>query len=73
MNKLGEMFLAIKIKTLATGRSIIKKENGDTNFVSIAIIIAIIIALAGALLTWGPDLIELIGEKSKNFVNDTAQ
>ncbi len=73
MSKLGEMFVAFKVKTRAMGQRIIMDENGDTNFISIAIIIAIVIALAAAFMAFGPDLIDSIGQKANKFINDTAK
>ena len=44
-------------------------ERGDTNFVSMLIIIGIVVVLAGLFLTVGKDLVTSIGNKIKEFIN----
>ena len=44
-------------------------ETGDTNFVSMMLIIGVVVVLAGMFLTLGTDLMQLIREKIIDFVN----
>lgn len=70
MGKLGEMLIALKVKTNSFVDRVTKDESGDTNFISIAIIIAIVVVLAGVFIAFGKPAIEQIGKKVKEFIDN---
>ena len=69
MSKLGEMLIALKLKAASFGESVIKNEDGDTNFISIAIIIAIVVIVAGIFMGIATGAIQKIGQKINDFIN----
>lgn len=44
------------------------EEKGDTNFISIAVIIAIVVVLAGIFLTLGETSMNKVSNKVNNFI-----
>lgn len=54
--------LAIKIQNF------LNSERGDTNFVSMLLIIGIVVVLAGLFLTLGKDVMESITGKVTEFI-----
>lgn len=66
MNKLYWSFYT---KATAAMTALKEDETGDTNFVSMMLIIGVVVVLAGMFLTLGTDLMQLIREKIIDFVN----
>ena len=59
MTRLDDMILATKIR-------------GETNFISMLILIAVAVFLASAFKTVGKNILELVGQKVTTFINSTA-
>lgn len=55
--------LAIRIKNF------LSSERGDTNFVSMLLIIGIVVVLAGLFLTLGKGVMEQISSKVNQFIS----
>ncbi len=53
--------LMLKIKNF------IKNQEGDTNFISIMIILGVVVVLAGLFLTLGKDVVQSATDAVKNF------
>lgn len=57
----------IHIKAVTNMELFIKKENGDTNFISILIILGIVILLAGVFMIFKDQIITMVTEIVDNF------
>lgn len=68
MKKINKMLTKLQIKAYCALSNFKNSERGDTNFVSILIIIGIVVVLAGLFLTLGKDVMTSISEKVKDFV-----
>ncbi len=64
MSKLNDLMIGAKCRV----RKFFESERGDTNFVSMLIIIGIVVVLAGLFLAFGKKLIGIVEEKVLNFV-----
>lgn len=69
MKKIHEMLTKIQVKAHCLIADFKKSERGDTNFVSMLIIIGIVVVLAGLFLTLGKDVMTTISQKVKEFIN----
>lgn len=69
MKKINEMLTKLQIKAYCALSNFKNSERGDTNFVSILIIIGIVVVLAGLFLTLGKDVMTSISQKVKDFIN----
>lgn len=69
MNKLDGMLIKLQSKAHNALEEFKTSERGDTNFVSMLIIIGIIVVLAGLFLTLGKGVMNTIGQKVNNFIN----
>ena len=69
MNKIRELFAMMMIKALCAVEEFKNSERGDTNFVSMLIIIGIVVVLAGLFLTLGKEVMASISGKVKSFIN----
>lgn len=69
MKKINEMLTKLQIKAYCTLSDFKNSERGDTNFVSMLIIIGIVVVLAGLFLTLGKDVMTSISQKVKDFIN----
>ena len=72
MTRLDDMILATKIRGEKAVDRFLHEENGDTNFISMLILIAVAVFLASAFKTVGKDILDLVGEKVKSFISSTA-
>ena len=70
MSKLGEALIMMKIKASTMKTKVLKDESGDTNFISIAIIIAIVLVLAAAFFTFGDKAMETISKNVTDFIDN---
>lgn len=57
----------IHVKAIAKMTDFIKKENGDTNFISILIILGIVILLAGVFMLFKDQIITMVTDIVDNF------
>lgn len=69
MKKINEMLKKLQIKAYCALSNFKNSERGDTNFVSMLIIIGIVVVLAGLFLTLGKDVVSSISQKVKDFIN----
>lgn len=69
MKKIQDMMTKMQIKAFCAVQNFKNSERGDTNFVSMLIIIGIVVVLAGLFLTLGKDVMTSISQKVKNFIN----
>lgn len=69
MKKINEMLTKLQIKAYCALSNFKNSERGDTNFVSMLIIIGIVVVLAGLFLTLGKDVVLSISQKVKDFIN----
>ncbi len=69
MKKINEMLTKLQIKAYCALSNFKNSERGDTNFVSMLIIIGIVVVLAGLFLTLGKDVVASISQKVKDFIN----
>lgn len=69
MKKINEMLTKLQIKAYCAILDFKNSERGDTNFVSMLIIIGIVVVLAGLFLTLGKDVMNSISQKVKSFIN----
>lgn len=69
MRKINNMIIAMKNNAYQTMEEFKTSERGDTNFVSMLLIIGIVVVLAGLFLTLGEDVMELISEKVTDFID----
>ena len=68
MKKIDAMLTKMQIKACNAIDSFKKSERGDTNFVSMLLIIGIIVVLAGLFLTLGKEVMTSISTKVKAFI-----
>ena len=69
MRKIDKMFLKFQAKLQGAMLEFKASERGDTNFVSMLIIIGIVVVLAGLFLTLGRGVMNTITSKVNNFIN----
>ena len=69
MNKINEMLIMMQIKVMCAIEDFKNDERGDTNFISMMIIIGIVVVLAGLFLTLGRSVMTSITNKVTNFIN----
>lgn len=69
MKKCREMLNNMEIKAYCALNNFKNSERGDTNFVSMLLIIGIVVVLAGLFLTLGKDVVTAIKQKVMGFVN----
>lgn len=69
MKKINQMLTTLQIKAYCALLNFKNSERGDTNFVSLLLIIGIVVVLAGLFLTLGKDVMTSISQKVKVFVN----
>lgn len=69
MKKIKEMLAKMQVKAFCAISDFKNSERGDTNFVSMLIIIGIVVVLAGLFLTLGKNVVSQISQKVMNFIN----
>lgn len=69
MKKINEMLTKLQIKAYCALSNFKNSERGDTNFISMLIIIGIVVVLAGLFLVLGKDVMASISQKVKDFIN----
>lgn len=69
MNKINEMLIMMQIKVMCAIEDFKNDERGDTNFISMMIIIGIVVVLAGLFLTLGRSVMTSITGKVTSFIN----
>ncbi len=69
MKKIRNLISMAQFKTFCAVQNFKNSERGDTNFISMLIIIGIVVVLAGLFLTLGKDVMTSISTKVKDFIN----
>lgn len=69
MKKLLEKISMAFIRAKLAKDEIISEERGDTNFISIAIILIVVIVIAILFITFGQDLAAKLGSKIKELMD----
>ena len=69
MSKINEMWIRMQLKANRAFEDFKNSERGDTNFISMLIIIGIVVVLAGLFLTLGKEVMTAISQKVKTFIN----
>ncbi len=69
MEKLNRSLLGMYVRAAAAVKSFAEGERGDTNFISILIILAIVVALAALFLTLGTDIMDKIGKMVMDWID----
>lgn len=69
MKKIQNWMTKMQIKAICAVRDFKNAERGDTNFVSMLIIIGIVVVLAGLFLTLGKSVMTSISTKVTSFIN----
>ncbi len=68
MKKLNNLMVMMYIALTSKISEFKEREDGDTNFVSMLLIIGIVVVLAGLFLTLGKGVVTTIGNKVKTFI-----
>ena len=68
MKKIQNWMTKMQVKAICAVQDFKNSERGDTNFVSMLIIIGIVVVLAGLFLTLGKDVMASISQKVKSFI-----
>ena len=69
MQKIKDMLLKWQVKAMCAVSNFKDSERGDTNFISMLIIIGIVVVLAGLFLTLGKGVMSSISKKVTDFIN----
>lgn len=73
MSKINEMLIRLQFRTNCVLEEFKKSERGDTNFVSMLLIIGIVVVLAGLFLTLGKNVMTAIEGKVTQFITNLGQ
>ncbi|ERL22534.1 hypothetical protein HMPREF1986_00503 [Oribacterium sp. oral taxon 078 str. F0263] len=69
MDRLNDLLLAGKIRAEHGLDAFLSEERGDTNFISMLIIIAIAVFLGGLFKAMGQNILDTVQNKVAQFVN----
>lgn len=69
MKKINKLMTNLYIKALNSISEFKSSERGDTNFISMLLIIGIVVVLAGLFLTLGKGVMTMITQKVQEFIN----
>lgn len=69
MKKLINKFGLASLKAKSETKRVLSEERGDTNFISIAIILVVVLALAVVFITFGKDLLPKLQGQVNNIIN----
>ncbi|MCD8086237.1 MAG: hypothetical protein LUF28_07945 [Clostridiales bacterium] len=69
MKQLNQMMLGLYLAVTNGWNEFKSSDRGDTNFVSILLIIAIVVVLAGLFLTLGKTVMETVSGYVTNFLD----
>jgi pilus assembly protein TadC len=69
MKRIKETIRKMEVKALCAMKNFKDSERGDTNFVSMLLIISIVVILAGIFLTLGQDTMQAVTDKVTEFIN----
>jgi len=66
---LKKKFDELYTRSYVTVKSFVEHQEGDTNFISIMIILGVVVVFAGLFNKLGGEVINQVGEKIKTFLN----
>lgn len=69
MDRLNDLLLAGKIRAEHGLDAFLSEERGDTNFISMLIIIAIAVFLGGLFKAMGQNILDTVRNKVTQFIN----
>lgn len=69
MKKLNELMVMLYVAVATKLTEFKEREEGDTNFVSMLLIIGIVVVLAGLFLTLGRGVVTRISQKVTQFIS----
>lgn len=69
MRKMDEILIKLQVKACHVLEDFKNSERGDTNFISMLIIIGIVVVLAGLFLALGKSVMTSISQKVTTFIN----
>lgn len=69
MKKINKLMTNLYVKALNSISEFKSSERGDTNFISMLLIIGIVVVLAGLFLTLGKGVMTMITQKVQEFIN----
>lgn len=67
MNKIEKAMIGIYCKMYNGFNKVMKDEKGDTNFISILIILGIVIIVAGVFITYKDKLVDQVDKQIQKF------
>ena len=70
MEKITTIIDNVYIMVMCSFTRLKESERGDTNFISMLLIIAILVVLDGAFYAMGDKAMQLINDKVTNFINN---
>lgn len=66
---LKNKFNALCTRSYVAVQNFVEEQDGDTNFISIMIILGVVVVFAGLFKTLGGDIIDKVGDKIEAFLN----
>ncbi len=70
MRALDELAVKYYLKAMAAVDKYMSEERGDTNFISILIVLGIVVVLAGVFMTFGKDIKEAVETATSTFLSN---
>lgn len=67
MNKIEKALVGVYCKMQKGFNNLMQDEKGDTNFISIIIILGIVIIVAGVFMGFKDQIVNMVQEKVNNF------
>lgn len=67
MNKIEKALVGVYCKMNKCFNNLMQDEKGDTNFISIIIILGIVIIVAGVFMGFKDQIVNMVQEKVNNF------
>ncbi len=71
MNKIEKAMIGIYCKMYNGFNKVMKDEKGDTNFISILIILGIVIIVAGVFIVYKNQILKQVSDQMQNFKIDS--
>lgn len=68
MRALDELAVKYYLKAMAAVDKYMSEERGDTNFISILIVLGIVVVLAGVFMTFGKDIKTAVETATSTFL-----
>lgn len=69
MNKMNEMLTKLQVKAFCSIKKFKDSERGDTNFISMFLIIAICITIASLFAVFVKNIMASLTQKTNDFIN----